>query len=401
MIKLKKYLIYSWIALAIPFVSCEQKGNKSRKLITKVIEEPSIYFGIVDSGYTIKSGVVAAGENITQLLQNQGLNPVTIDEIISKAKDVFDLTMIHQGQNYHSFFSKKDSLCYFVYEINKIDYLRVRMSDRVTEKLTHKVSVDTVLVEGTITSSLWKNMNEKGFDVNLALKMSDIFAWTIDFYGIEAGDSYSIYYERKRIDTTYIGFGEIIALRFTHAGKAYRGFQCESEGKIDYFDEMGKSLKRAFLKAPLQFSRISSKFSNSRMHPVLKIRRPHHGVDYAASTGTPVMSIGNGTVTFAAYKGGYGKRVEIKHSNNYSSGYAHLSRIAPEVKKGSSVRQGQIIGYVGSTGLSSGPHLDFRVYQGKTAIDPLKLISPPANPVEASKMDDFMERVSILQGVIK
>lgn len=401
MTNLKKYLVYSWIALAITFFSCEQSGNKSRKNSTKVIEEPSIYFGIVDSGYTIKSGVVAAGENITQLLQNQGLNPVAIDEIISKAKDVFDLTMIHQGQNYHSFFSKKDSLCYFVYEINKIDYLRVRMSDRVTEKLMHKVIVDTVLVEGTITSSLWKNMNEKGFDVNLALKMSDIFAWTIDFYGIEAGDSYSIYYERKRIDTTYIGFGEIIALRFTHAGKAYRGFQCESEGKLDYFDEMGKSLKRAFLKAPLQFSRISSKFSNSRMHPVLKIRRPHHGVDYAASSGTPVMSIGNGTVIFAAYKGGYGKRVEIKHSNNYSSGYAHLSRIAPEAKRGASIRQGQIIGYVGSTGLSSGPHLDFRVYQGKTAIDPLKLISPPANPVEASKLSDFMERVSILQGVIK
>jgi murein DD-endopeptidase MepM/ murein hydrolase activator NlpD len=227
-------------------------------------------------------------------------------------------------------------------------------------------------------------------DPNLANDLSEIYAWTIDFFGIQKGDSYKVIYESQFVDGKRIGIGKILAATFKHYGTDYNAFYFVQDFKGDYFDEKANSLRRAFLKAPLKFKRISSGFSYSRMHPVLKYRRPHLGVDYAADVGTPVLTIGDGTVISADWSGGGGRTVKIKHNGTYSTTYMHLSKFGEGIRGGARVRQGQVIGFVGSTGLSTGPHLDFRVYKNGQPIDPLKMESPPAEPVKTQNLQNYI-----------
>ena len=225
----------------------------------------------------------------------------------------------------------------------------------------------------------------------LALKLSDIFAWAIDFYAIQKGDQFRVIYDELLVDSAYIGIGDIYAVQFDHAGSENFAFGFEQDERFDYFDENGMSLRRAFLKSPLEFSRISSHFSHSRLHPVLRIRRPHHGVDYAAPHGTPVRSIGDGTVIARAFQaGGGGNYVKIKHNSVYTTTYMHLSGFGKGVTTGARVKQRQVIGFVGATGLATGPHLDFRVHKNGSPVDPLKVEAPPVEPVHQEKMGEYI-----------
>ena len=239
--------------------------------------------------------------------------------------------------------------------------------------------------------SLWKSLYDNGYNTTLANPLSDIYAWQIDFFGIQKGDGYKVLYDEYFVDDSVsVGIGEIHAAVFHHNGRDYFAFPFEQDGFKDYFDENGINLRKAFLKAPLKYSRISSRFNPSRLHPVLKIRRPHLGVDYAAPTGTPVVSIGAGVVTKKAFqKNGAGNYVTIKHNGTYTTTYMHLSRYAPGLAVGSKVSQGEVIGYVGATGLATGPHLDFRVYRNGQPIDPLKMESPPSTPLKEAYRDSF------------
>jgi murein DD-endopeptidase MepM/ murein hydrolase activator NlpD len=225
----------------------------------------------------------------------------------------------------------------------------------------------------------------------LALRLSDIFAWSIDFYAIQKGDRFRVIYDEMFVDSASIGVGNIYAVQFDHMGTENYAFRFFQDDRFDYFDEEGQSLRKAFLKSPLEFARISSRFSHSRMHPVLRIRRPHHGVDYAAPKGTPVRAIGDGTVIARAYQaGGGGNYVKIKHNSVYTTTYMHLSGFAKGIVQGARVQQGQVIGFVGSTGLSTGPHLDFRVHKNGTPVDPLKVEAPPVEPVNESRMPEYV-----------
>ena len=244
-----------------------------------------------------------------------------------------------------------------------------------------EVSRQLKSLSGIINSSLWVTMQQAGADPNMAVALANIYQWSIDFYAIQKGDSFKVIYEELSVDGKQISIGEIHSAIFVHNGKEYYAHRFEQGNITDYFDDKGQNLRKEFLKAPLKFSRITSRFSNSRMHPILRIRRPHHGVDYAAPKGTPVHTIGNGTIVKASYSGGAGRLVSIRHSNGYSTSYMHLAGFGPGIHPGTSVSQGQIIGYVGSSGLSTGAHLDFRVYKNNVAIDPLKIESPPALPV--------------------
>jgi murein DD-endopeptidase MepM/ murein hydrolase activator NlpD len=220
--------------------------------------------------------------------------------------------------------------------------------------------------------------------------MSEVYAWTIDFFGIQKGDYYKVVYEDLKVDGKSIGVGKVLAACFHHMGNDLYAFQFTSNGETGYYDEKAQNLQRAFLKAPLRFKRISSKFSQGRMHPILKIRRPHLGVDYAADYGTPVQTIGEGTVIEKGWnKGGGGNYIKIKHNGAYTTLYMHLAGFAKGLKTGSRVHQGDVIGYVGSTGLSTGPHLDFRVFLNGQAIDPLKVESPPSEPVGKEYLEAF------------
>jgi murein DD-endopeptidase MepM/ murein hydrolase activator NlpD len=220
-------------------------------------------------------------------------------------------------------------------------------------------------------------------DPNLAMELAEIYQWTIDFYAIQKGDEFKAIYEELYIGNESIGLGKILSAWFKHDGKDIYAYRFVQDSTADYFDDQAASLRRSFLKAPLKFSRISSKFSNSRFHPVLRIRRPHHGVDYAAPRGTPVHAIGNGTVIAASFAGGAGRLIKIRHNSTYTTSYMHLMGFASGVHSGAHVSQGQVIGFVGSSGLSTGPHLDFRFYRNGTAVDPLKVESPPAQPVKS------------------
>jgi murein DD-endopeptidase MepM/ murein hydrolase activator NlpD len=237
-------------------------------------------------------------------------------------------------------------------------------------------------VHGEIITSLWDAVKKDGINPLVALELSDIYQWTVDFFGLQPGDKFTVVYDELYVDTVSIGLGRIHAATFNHVGKELLAIPFTQDSVEAYFDAEGNSLRRAFLKAPLRFNRISSRFSGNRMHPILKIRRPHYGVDYAAPIGTPVYSIGDGRVIMAGYQSGAGKIVKVRHNSVYTSVYMHLSGFGKGITSGKYVVQGELLGYVGSSGLSTGPHLDFRVTRNGSPIDPLKMESPPVEPIK-------------------
>jgi murein DD-endopeptidase MepM/ murein hydrolase activator NlpD len=335
---------------------------------------------------------VKPGENLGGIFARLGVDSKIINNLRTYTEGVFDIRKLRGGNTYTAMMSNKNGnkLMYFVYSINDTSYVIFDFRDSLNVHADSKEVVRSLKsVSGVINSSLWATMQESGTDPNLAMGLANIYQWTIDFYAIQKGDSYKVIYEDLSVDGKPIAMGEIHAAVFTHNGKKYYAQRFEQGNVTDYFDENGQNLRKEFLKAPLKFSRITSKFSNSRMHPILRIRRPHHGVDYAAPKGTPVHTIGNGTVVKAGYAGGAGRLVSIRHSNGYSTSYMHLAGFGPGIHPGVSVSQGQVIGYVGSSGLSTGAHLDFRVYKNNVAMDPLKIESPPALPVEKKYRASF------------
>jgi murein DD-endopeptidase MepM/ murein hydrolase activator NlpD len=381
-----------YLKLILPFllalVSCENKEFLPE--IEEVVElpVPKMEYGInIDSLMVIKD-VVKKNEFLADILLRYGVDYDVIDYIARYTKDTFDVRKIRRGNKY-AVLCTNDSLqdaLYFVYEISPSNYVRYSLTDSVYAELGKKqILVSSDAISGKIRSSLWNALVDQDGDPNLANELSEIYAWTIDFFGLQKGDEFQAYYNRLYVDDQYVGLGKIEAAKFTHIGKPIYAFYFEQNGKGDYFDLEGNSLQRTFLKAPLRFTRISSGFSHSRMHPVLKIRRPHHGVDYAAPTGTPVYTVGDGVVIEKAYqKRGGGNYIKIRHNGTYSTTYMHLSGYAKGMSVGKHVKQGDLIGYVGSTGLSTGPHLDFRFYRNGRAVNPLKVESPPSKPIDTA-----------------
>ncbi len=367
--------------------------EKTKHPADEVVYEPVLRYGIRVDSLLQFDGVVKQDETLSVLLQRCNVDVRTINSLVVKASIVFDARMIRAGNSY-TLMCRRDSVntpLYFIYEDTPSKYIVFSLGDSL-----HVYSADKEVerriefASGVIESSLWNALDDQGINPTLALELSDVYAWAIDFFAIQKGDSFRTYYEQIYVEGKPLKTGRVVSACFNHAGSDFYSFYFVQEGVGDYFDEEGKSLRKAFLKAPLKFSRISSRYSNSRLHPVLRIRRPHHGVDYAAPTGTPVMTIGDGTVTKAHHSGGAGKMVEIRHNSTYKTQYLHLSGYAKGINSGARVKQGQVIGYVGSTGLSTGPHLDFRVYKNGVAINPLKIESPPSEPVKDKYKEEFL-----------
>lgn len=366
--------------------------DKAPEADNKYIPEPRVEYGIVVDSFQVVKDEVKANENLSTILLQYNLDMGTIEQLVQKAAGIFDVRKIKAGNRY-TILIRNDSLPtahYFIYESSPTQYVIFEAGDSIHVHSGEKEIITKIrTASGTISSSLWNTMAEMKANPNLTIALSEIFAWTIDFYAIQKGDNFTAIYEELFVEGEPIGLGNILSARFKHNGKDQFAFRFVQDDKADYFDEKGQSVRRAFLKAPLKFSRISSRFSNSRLHPVLRIRRPHHGVDYAAPKGTPVHSIGNGTVTDVRYAGGAGRMVKIRHNSTYSTAYLHLSGYGPGIRAGAHVQQGQVIGYVGSSGLSTGPHLDFRFYKNGSPIDPLKVESPPSLPVKKELSGDF------------
>ena len=355
-----------------------------------VTEEEVVYsieYGIIVDSLEVIRDNVKRNEFLADILLRYDIDYNLIDQIARSPRDVFDVKKIRAGYPY-SVIRSLDSLqntYYFIYEQSPTEYVVFDLRDTlIIYKGEKELERRLTFSSGIISSSLWNTLVDNGADPNLANELSEIYAWTIDFFGIQKGDNFRVIFEELYVEDEYIGLGKVIAANFNHIGHDYYACFFEQDTTGDYYDDEGGSMRRTFLKAPLRYRRISSGFSYSRMHPVLKYRRPHLGVDYAAPTGTPVLAVGDGVVTFASYTKQGGHTVKIKHNGTYSTAYCHFSGYGKGIKQGVHVTQGQVIGYVGTTGLSTGPHLDFRFYRNGKALDPLKVKSPPAKPVDSA-----------------
>jgi murein DD-endopeptidase MepM/ murein hydrolase activator NlpD len=394
-----KKLFYIFISIVAILSSCSNEIKTPVSESKPEVTIPKFKYGINIDSLHVVTDEVKKNEFLSDILLKYGIDYSTIDYIARFTKDTFDVRKLRRGNKY-TVLCTNDSLrraLYFAYEISPTDYVLYHLKDSIFAIRGHKqitTQVDTI--SGHIESSLWNALVDQNADPNLANELSEIYAWTIDFFGLRKGDTYEAIFEKLYVNEQYIGLGKVLAAKFNHMGEDYLAFYFEQNGSGDYFDEEGNSLQRTFLKAPLRFTRISSRFSNSRLHPVLKIRRPHHGIDYAAPTGTPVHTVGDGVVVDKGYqKRGGGNYVKIKHNGTYSTSYMHLSGYAKGIVVGKKVKQGELIGYVGSTGLATGPHLDFRFYRNGRAIDPLKVESPPSKPIDTSYQVQFDSIVGI------
>ena len=371
---------------------CKKAEPQPEPVVEDTIEAPRLLDIVLDS-LSMEDHQVRSGENLAVILGRLGIDAGRIDSLRRKAEPVFDVTKMKAGAKYTVLTDNAsgEPAC-FIYEKSLKDHIVFDLRDtmRVYE-YNKEVIVRPQVAEGVITSSLWNAIRNSDADLALSDMMAEIYAWQIDFFGIGKGDSFRVLYNQAYIDDSVrLEIQNIRGAVFNHLGKAYYAIPFAQDSIIEFFDENGQSLRKAFLKAPLKFTRISSTFSNARRHPILKIVRPHHGVDYAAPVGTPVRSIGDGTVIKKAFQaGGAGYYLRVRHNSSYESTYMHLSKFAAGIREGSRVSQGQVIGYVGSTGGSTGPHLDFRVsFQGKP-INPLKMESPPSLPVRPELADSF------------
>lgn len=379
-------------------VSCKNTEKKEEKEVAK--EE--YMYNIRINDLNVERDTVHRNENLAGVLLNAGLTPQDVHTLVKQCDTIFDVRKFKKGNLYTKMY-RDTVLAYFIYEVNIADYLVFDLSDSVYKvyKAQKEISYQERKASGVIESSLWNAMVDNSLDPNLAMQLSDIYAWTIDFFGLQKGDSFKVVFTEKYVDSISVGVESIKYALFNHMGQDCYAIPFEQDGIQQYFDENGNSIRKAFLKAPLKYSRISSHFSHARKHPVLKIVRPHHGVDYAAPAGTEVHTIGDGVVIKKGYSGGAGNMVTIKHNATYTTTYMHLSRFGKGISAGTRVRQGQIIGYVGSTGLSTGAHLDFRVYKNGVPINPLTMVSPPTNPVKKSDMPAFKHLSDSLVTILK
>ena len=348
-------------------------------------------YGIPLDIYSVEEGKVRRNQTLSDLLQPFGLSMQEIYHISLLPDSLINERKIKQGNRY-LFYTQLDTLSklplyaktIFIYEKDHLNFVAISIDPDTIWARNGRKPVDTRLQvsTGIIETSLWESMVTADVNPMLAVELSEIFAWTVDFFGIQQGDQFKVIYEESFVDSTSLGIDKILGAWFYHNETDFWAIPFVQDSIRSFFDEEGNSLRKAFLKAPLRFSRISSGFSHSRYHPVLKIRRPHHGVDYAAPTGTPVLTVGDGVITRVGYqKGGGGNYVKIKHNSVYSTTYMHLSGFGKGVRQGVYVKQGDVIGYVGSSGLATGPHLDFRFYKNGSAVNPLKVEAPPVEPV--------------------
>ncbi len=363
------------------------------------LAQPILEYGIPVDSFYVSEFTVRNGQTLGKILYNLNL-PVDVNQfLLYLTPDVFDVRKVRAGARYKIFY-RKDSLqtpCFLVYEVSPVEYVVFNLTDSISVYPFKKDIIPVRKIsEAQITSSLWVDMKVNGLNPLLALELSDIFAWTVDFFGLYRGDRFRVVYDELYVDSMSVGIGTIYAAWFEHRGERFYAFRFIQDSVASYWDEKGNSLRKSFLKAPLRFSRISSRFSGSRLHPVLKIYRPHTGVDYAAPEGTPVMALGDGVVIEKGYDHAAGNYIKIRHNSVYTTGYNHLSRFGKDISKGSRVRQGDIIGYVGSTGYATGPHLDLRFWMNGKPVDPLKVKAPPVEPVKPEYMDSFRATVASL-----
>lgn len=373
-------------------------------ILQDTIQAKKLY-GIEIDNYETVSAKIESGETFGAIL---GRNNVSNETVFALANmdSLFDVRYIQLGKNYKLFYQKDSArtLEYLVYEESLTDYVVFHLTDSLwIETGQRSITIKERKVAGTIRGSLYVSLQNQEVSPVLAVKLSEIYAWTVDFFRIQEGDTYRVIFEEEYIDdTVYVGTGRIIAASLNHGGAELYSFayQDSTDGHWEYYDEEGQSLRKTFLRAPLEFGRISSRFTMRRFHPVQKRWKPHLGTDYAAPHGTPILATADGTVTKASYTSGNGNYVKIQHNSVYTTQYLHMSRFAQGIKAGTRVRQGDVIGYVGSTGLATGPHVCYRFWKNGQQVDPYQQDLPDAEGIDESLKAAYLEFISSLKATL-
>ena len=397
-----------WLLLFfITLNACKKEENQ--KITPEVKKEkvvkPKYEFGFNLNNFSVLVDTVQSGDSFGKILFENHIGYAKIEEIVQATKDTFNVAKLNVGKRY-TVLKTKDSLekaQYFIYQPNKIDYVVFDFStDSITKAYTAKKPTKTVerTASGIITTSLSEAMDSAGLNVYMAHELSDIYAWSIDFFRLQKGDSYKVVFTEKYIeDSIYVGVDNIKSAVFVHNNTPFYAFDYKSdviEGITDYYDETGKTLRSQFLKAPVKFSRISSRYNLKRRIRYYGNRiRPHRGTDFAAPVGTPILATANGTVIESTRRGGNGKYVKIRHNSTYSTQYLHMSRRA--VKVGQVVKQGDVIGYIGMTGNTSGPHVCYRFWKNGRQVDPLREKLPAAKPISDELKEEYFDYIQPLK----
>ena len=354
--------------------------------------EPTLYYGIVVDSLNIFEGKIKRNQRLADILEPFDVDHEKLYQASVNSKKVFDVRKIGARKPY-SILYKDDSLkkaTHFIYRPNPIDYVVFDLQDSVKVYAEKRpIEIREKEMVGDIQTSLYVDMLEDGGSPDLVNKLVEVFAWQVDFFGIHQGDNYKIVYDEHYVDDQLVETGEIKAAYFYHIDEEYYAFRYDQGEGADYFNSAGESLRREFLKAPLTFTRISSRYTGRRYHPVQKRYKAHLGTDYAAPRGTPIFAAADGVVTHARYKANNGNYVKVKHNGNIATQYLHMSKIKKGIRKGVKVKRGQVIGFVGSTGLASGPHLCYRFWQNGKQVDALRVKLPPSNPVKEENQREF------------
>ena len=356
-------------------------------------KEPApIVYGIPTDSLEIVRAEIKRGESLSQILSNYNITPVQIDELTEKSKEVFNLRHIAANRSYtllHALDAAQTAQ-YFIYEPNNTEYIIYDLRCEMTvTKVEREMEVIERTLAGEIENSLFESIIAAGGSPQLVNKFADIYAWRLNLNRIQPGDKFKLIYEEKVVNGTTIDISNLKAAFFEHRGEPLYAIGFDQGDGVSYYDQEGKSMKKAFLREPLEYSRISSRFSKRRFHPVQKRYKAHLGTDFAAPHGTPIRTVGDGVVLEARYTSGNGYYVKIRHNNTYTTQYLHMSKFAKGMRAGKRVQQGQTIGYVGSTGLATGPHLCYRFWKNGQQVDALSAKLPLANPIEKKYLDEF------------
>ncbi|MDA0904545.1 MAG: peptidoglycan DD-metalloendopeptidase family protein [Bacteroidetes bacterium] len=369
--------------------------------------EPTMRFGVVWDDLLVDSGEVKSGQSLSHILDPAGIGPGRIANLAANSRKTWDVRSMRAGHRWWlASETVRDSAeaearvvpKWFIYERNPKDYALFSLGDTLGVRLG-SYPVDTVYAraQGAIVNSLYMDFEMAGHPTNLAVAMANVYAWTIDFSRLQKDDTYDVLYRREMVHGTPVGMPEVLSSTFTHWNRPLESYRFEHEGDAGYYDLEGGSLQKVFLKAPVEFSRISSRYNPKRFHPVLNKVKGHYGTDYAAPTGTPIVAVGDGVVTKSSYTSGNGKYVKIRHNSTYETQYLHMSERA--VKEGQRVTQGQTIGYVGQTGLATGPHVCFRFWKNGQQVDHLREEFPPSDPIAADLQQAFADEVARLEAL--
>lgn len=356
------------------------------------VKAPSFLYGMVVDNYTVIEDKIKRNEVLGDILMEYNVPANIIHQVSKLSRNIFDVRKIATNKKY-TLICNQDSLKTakaFVYEPNPTEYIVFRFEDTLWVDVCQR---DVVIVEksiaGEIRTNLSETIEELGISHDLTNRFVDVFGWQVDFQRLQKGDKFKLIYEEAQVEGVSVGIKQINGIYFEHFGSPYYAFPFDQGEGTDYFDEEGKSLRKALLKYPIEFTRISSRYTMSRFHPVQKRWKAHLGTDFAAPKGTPIRAVGDGLVQEAHYKSNNGNFVKIRHNGTYTTQYLHMSRIADGVRAGTRVRQGQTIGYVGSTGLATGPHLCYRFWRNGVQVDALKVELPPSQPVKKEFLESF------------